>query len=449
MRYVVLLVAVLCAACTANNPDAGTGVPELDTTETGIATGAVIGAGLGALVGSTAGEAGAGVVLGSIAGATSGGLIGKSIESQEKRIDQHDARAGINTKANNSSARSSLSETIWASSPSTSQNNRPSGTKGIAAKYVEPANTKSAAYRQNDDVIQVRQERGSVPSTPKTVSSSSAKSTYSYKERSVSSDLPPAVTPSIELQKPKAELPAYKGDSIPSRKPSFSDSENIKSSATSDLALQQSARSKLKDTQKRVDSQSLGADAFAPAKVSSTKSTQEKSTVSKSTLAKSEDKNEMRAKNTVSKNVDTAPIENKQKVVATSVDSLADKGQVKDTTTSTVLPEAKTIRVEEKAAVAKAAAPQVKAAATCEAGAKDYDRAVNASSDSDKVFYLRRVILSCPKDASARLQLGKVYSKLGLKDEAKKEFNAVLDNDPSNESAQDEMSIMMLDSRKN
>ena len=115
--------------------------------------------------------------------------------------------------------------------------------------------------------------------------------------------------------------------------------------------------------------------------------------------------------------------------------------------------EATQAKVEEKvepvAKAIKPVAPQVTHTSVCDAGSKDYDRASNASSDSDKVFYLRRVILACPKEAGPKLQLGKVYSKLGLKDEAKKEFNSVLEVDPANESAQDEMSIMMLDSRKN
>lgn len=408
MRYVVFLILLLSMACTANNPDKGTGAPELDTTEAGLATGAVIGAGVGALVGSTAGEAGAGLVLGSIAGATSGGLIGKSIEGQEKRIDQHDARSGINTRAKKDNSRSSLSETIWASSPS-KNNNRPSGTKGIASRYVDPIESRDLV-KQDDDVVQLRQDRQSAPSVPKVVSST-AKNTFSYKERNATSNLPLATQPSIELQKPKPELPSFNANNdsrIPSRKPSLLDNNSM--SRAPDLknkTLDTSARAKLNES--KLDK---AKNPVIPEK------TEQVSALKSKTLPVVEDKKLQNA------------VDDKAKEITSEV-----KNQVEDKTTH-----AKSVSDKAKSQVVSA---------SCETGAKDYERAKSASSDSDKVFYLRRVIVACPKETSARLELGKVYSKLGLKDEAKKEFNAVLDKDPSNEAAQDEMSIMMLDSRKN
>ena len=403
-RIASIIVCLFFVACAATNEEVGAGGSELETTEAGVATGALIGAGVGALVGSTAGEAGAGVVLGSIAGATSGGLIGKSIEDQEKRIDRHDERSGISTKktaSSSSSSRGSLVDTIW-SRPESSLNsnfNRPSGTKGRAAKYIDsPVDSESQlgfnSKSKNDSrFVQVRQDRStsSAPSVPTTISNAASnKKTFGSADiisRSESA-LPPANrTPTIELQKPKPELPSL--SNIPSRKPNLSDQSTAgvkysnldlsKEKALKDLKAKEASRAKLIE----------------------------------------------------------APIKQK-------VDSALGVAKTKIEAPAEIVNQAALVEVAKEVT-----APVKTTSAVCESGEKDLERANKSASDSDKVFYLRRVILACPKESSAKIQLGKVYSRLGLKDEARKEFNSVLEADPANETAQDEMSIMMLDSRKN
>ena len=367
------------SACLSSNKEAGSGVPELDTTEAGLTAGAVIGAGVGALVGSTAGEAGTGVVLGGIAGATSGGLIGRAIETQERRIDQHDSKGGINTNQEVESTRGRLVDKIWSNPELNTEYNRPSGSKGVASRYVSPIGEEDIVPARNlnnntEKLVQLRQDRTYIDKIDTSV-------------KPARSNLPPAakIEPRIELQKPKPELPSF--SSVPTRKPSLDSSSTDQVSRYSNLSantknatkdLASNARAKLNETTDKAQTN----------------------------LPKAE--------------VITAP-----------------KNPVKKIETS------------QSAKVVQAIQKKTEAISSCEAGSEDYQRVKNASSDSDKVFYLRRVILSCPKDTSARIQLGKIYSKLGLKDEARKEFNAVLDVDPTNESVQDEMSIMMLDSRKN
>jgi len=416
--HLVLLFCLFTSACFSTNEEAGAGAPSLDTTETALTTGAVIGAGVGAIVGSTAGEAGVGMVLGTIAGATSGGLIGKSIQIEEERIDKLDAHAGINTKKQKSS-RSSLSETLWASAATYDKddqntpgyNNRPSGTKGIASKYVSPTADESfnrVPVNKFDSgrVVQLRQN-SQVPQVPKTIESSNIVPTPSFVQKTTNTlsfndrtqnELPLAATaPKIELQKPRPELPAF--NAVPIRRPSLDNPDasskyaNLKAAAkTISPETTASSRSRLKE-------------------------------VAPKPIAVVEE-----SKKTITKVATEAP-----KVVEAEVEKVETK-------------------VVETVVAKKVSAPQIetkKSTSVCSAGAKDFERASNASSDSDKVFYLRRVNLACPKETSSRIQLGKVYSKLGLKEEAKKEFNTVLELEPSNESAQDEMSIMMLDSRKN
>jgi hypothetical protein len=123
--------------------------------------------------------------------------------------------------------------------------------------------------------------------------------------------------------------------------------------------------------------------------------------------------------------------------------------KVEDTESADVkLPEAK---VEQKVDIQEKNAklsnkPSV--GAKCAKGESEIKRAMNSGSDSDKVFYLRRAILMCPEESSLRVELGKVYGRLGLKDDARREFTSAIDTDPANETAQEELSIMMLDGVK-
>jgi hypothetical protein len=365
-RTTVFIFSLFLMASCSTNEDAGSGLPELDNTEAGVGAGALIGAGVGALVGSTAGEAGAGVVLGSIAGATSGGLIGHAIDGQEKRINQHDARSGVNTKKIASSSRGSLADTIWSSSNSSNNSNR----------------SKKSTFTQ------IKEEKN-IPAVPKTISGNAKATdqpTFISRKETNGTGLPMAKEPTIELQKPKPELPTFSSATI--KKPTLSDSKVppktariINPPTSSDkniIVAKESSRAKLNEPEIK-------------------KSIEQDKSLAKASSDLTQSKEELTAN------------------------------------------------------VAKAnVAPKVSAATSaCDAGQKDFERAKKSASDSDKVFYLRRVILACPKDSDARVQLGQVYSRLGLKDEAKKEFNSVLESDPENESAQDEMSIMMLDSRKN
>jgi len=395
-RTTVFIFSLFLMASCSTNEDAGSGLPELDNTEAGVGAGALIGAGVGALVGSTAGEAGAGVVLGSIAGATSGGLIGHAIDGQEKRINQHDARSGVNTKKIASSSRGSLADTIWSSSNSSNNSNRPSGTKGKAAQFVEPtiesdisSNGDSySSLSKKSTFTQIKEEKN-IPAVPKTISGNAKATdqpTFISRKETNGTGLPMAKEPTIELQKPKPELPTFSSATI--KKPTLSDSKVppktariINPPTSSDkniIVAKESSRAKLNEPEIK-------------------KSIEQDKSLAKASSDLTQSKEELTAN------------------------------------------------------VAKAnVAPKVSAATSaCDAGQKDFERAKKSASDSDKVFYLRRVILACPKDSDARVQLGQVYSRLGLKDEAKKEFNSVLESDPENESAQDEMSIMMLDSRKN
>jgi len=407
--------------------ESGVPAPEMETTETGIATGAVLGAGVGALVGSASGQAGMGVVLGSVAGAATGGVIGKALEDQEKRVDAHDEKLGINTK---SKEKSSNRSKLWARADRSELDldyNKPSGNKGLAAQHssassntispksrgrfaeseglspsssLTPSVSGFGSQSSNRRPIVQLQSENKTPQ-PKTLT----KTTPLYSARESNTDFGAA---RVELQKPRPELPAFAPP--PLRRPSLGETKSnpeIKANQgtinSSGLPLARSEIAKSDMAPERVE----------PAKVAPT-------TKSQQVIAKAP--------------VITAPIIEKPKQVASIEEN---KPALQPAIVNSAI-------VESAPAKSKA---ESRPSSTCEQGKKEIERARNSASDSDKVFYYRRAILACPKEASLRVELGKVYARLGLKDDARKEFNTALDADPSNESAQDELSIMMLEGR--
>jgi hypothetical protein len=361
--------------------DSGVPAPEMDTTETGIATGVVIGAGIGALVGSTAGQPGTGAILGGVAGGATGGVIGHALETQERRINTHDQKLGVDTTPTGGA---SIRSRLWAQSDELDfESNRPSGTKGVAAQYVAPV-TKTHSSIEESPI-----EFKRVPVDPGTLGSSSPPVRQIHqvarsKERPMQDNAPVFVskneslptartvspgreTPRIELQKPRPELPEVQ-QVPPVRRPTLS--SNAEQKKSNDISMAGGA----------------------------------------------------------GRAVEKAP------------QTVASKPQ------SRAMIEAPVTAAVSREDTIGSPARKPQEVSTCSKGKNEIQRARNAASDSDKVFYLRRAILACPQDSSLRVELGKVYSRLGLKDDARKEFNAALDHDPSNESAQDELSIMMLES---
>lgn len=413
----VLLVPVsfLLSSCSLLR-ESGVPAPEMETTETGIATGALLGAGMGALVGSASGQAGMGVMLGSVAGAATGGVIGKALEDQEKRVDAHDTKLGINTKPKGKSSNQSK---LWARANRSELDldyNKPSGSKGLAAKHslvsassLSPQSPQSRGRfaesealspsvsgfgtkaSNNRPIVQLQSE--SKPPQPKTLTK--ATPLYSARDSNSNTDFAAA---RVELQKPRPELPSFSPP--PLRRPSLGETKSIP---------------EIKTNQEMMNPSGLP--------------------VARSEIGKSQVDPVTKSQQVISKApVITAPTVEKPKQVA-----LVEEKK------SAIQPAIVTSpKVESAPAKSRA---ESRPSSTCEQGKKEIERARNSASDSDKVFYYRRAILACPKEASLRVELGKVYARLGLKDDARKEFNTALDADPSNESAQDELSIMMLDSR--
>jgi hypothetical protein len=381
-----IVFVVLSSACSTMR-ESGVPVPEMDTTETGIATGIVLGAGMGAVIGATAGQAGAGALVGGVAGGTTGGVIGKALENNEKRIDAHDSKLGMDTRPGGGA---SVRSRIWAPAdePEFAQN-RPSGNKGIASRHIEanpPAlkgvkerdlsSTSSLPMKSYSPQTTQKRHSGAVTQIQREGRGTGSIASYQASQNQISrtnrddakaGGLPlartmdaPVSTPRIELQKPRPELPVAQNQ--PAVRTPVRPSNSNASSSNAQVAKNAISTKTTPDSRARM---------AEPKKTESPQSVNQHS---------------------------------KKTITPSSSSPLCDKGK------------------------------------------NEVSRARSASSDSDKVFYLRRAILACPEDPALRVELGKVYSRLGLKDDARKEFTKALDYDPSNESAQDELSIMMLDS---
>ncbi|HMO18308.1 MAG TPA: glycine zipper domain-containing protein [Oligoflexia bacterium] len=458
--------------------NSGVPVPEMDTTETGIATGAVIGAGMGALVGSVSGQAGMGLVVGSLAGAATGGVVGKSIEYKEKGVDNNDSSFGVdssrgqqlvgNSPSKSSSSRSRLWTRVGEVDPV--DRNRPSGAKGIAARYNPPIvldSTEDSTERYDSrtgsrpvgvsinrkesssfdsgvysrGVVQLQQDRppqglikaepdgdisGAGIRTPVIASRQSSvfpkaeeSRTSAYSSGHSSGDSGPV---KIELQKPKPELPdiigeGKSGSSITSSRPSAKTNTNNLSSPLSGKSS--GSNSELPPARERAETQVVQRTPKASQK------SEEENTVQVISL-----------NSELPKAANDNRSDNGRSVIDSASSSAADSSPADSSPSS-----AKTASGGSTGTFARSAGGAV---SSCEKGKKEVERAKNSPSDSDRVFYLRRAILACPDDAGLRVELGKVYGRLGLKDDARKEFTAALESDPGNDAAQDELSIMML-----
>ncbi|MFN8390645.1 MAG: hypothetical protein U0136_10175 [Bdellovibrionota bacterium] len=79
---------------------------------------------------------------------------------------------------------------------------------------------------------------------------------------------------------------------------------------------------------------------------------------------------------------------------------------------------------------------------SCKDAIKEAEHGLNAGSDADRLFYLRRAARLCPTEPSYHVELGKLYGAIGKNDDAKFELRQAIDLDPNNQVARDELSII-------
>ncbi len=129
--------------------------------------------------------------------------------------------------------------------------------------------------------------------------------------------------------------------------------------------------------------------------------------------------------------------------VAVEADELpAAKSEVIETAE---LPALETEKLSEAADIKATIGSQAKmtaASTECGQAQEEADRAKRAVSDADRLFYYRRALKLCPSEPRYHLEIGQVYAAIGRKEDAKFEFRQVLDLEPGNVQANQELSLL-------
>ncbi len=390
--------------------------------EKGVTAGAVVGAGLGALVGSTSGDAGAGLVIGTIAGATGGGLVGSAMEDSDVKGSGSSKSArskGANSRTalNESSADESfLGKNIWGPAPKlvasndtdsinsrkyVSLSNKPSGSRGVASRFGQ--------VKKPEEFIAPSVESRETSSRARLDSTTNSPGSFSG-------------SPVVQLIKPRE-------DDLPkARVVKLADPELPPASKA---VLTSSTKAEFPTLNRKTNT------------LDSVKTTKKISLVQPEVIVP-----------TIKTNVESVK-KIKEGSIARAIETKTDLSEVKVAKSEVITGEVEKVKVvaekpveivedtKKEIVAAKSISPVISG---CENGKDEIKRATNSASDSDKVFYLRRAILACPDNSTLRVDLAKVYGRLGLKDDAKREFTSAIEIDPSNEAAQEELSIIMLES---
>lgn len=75
--------------------------------------------------------------------------------------------------------------------------------------------------------------------------------------------------------------------------------------------------------------------------------------------------------------------------------------------------------------------------ANCGKAQEEVERAKSSSSQADQLFYFRRALRLCPRNAHYHVEIGKVYGSMGREEDAQYEFRQALDLEPGNTKARE------------
>ena len=432
-----------------------TGKPNLKTSTVGAATGAAVGAGLGAIIGSTTGNAGEGLVIGTVAGSATGMAIGYQLEkqedaraAQEETITRQNAELQFQNQqlkelkqnlgdqsGNNplSGQRSSLTAQLPDTQPRISSFNRPSGNKGEASSFRgESASSHQLASAESraDERERLRSEiKTKLAGSPVTVGIAHSRPMpppIPANEESIALDDRQDITPHHNLA-PKAGSSSGAGFNGAGFNSASGTTNGMASAAApgSTLLPPGKAGQHVAELSGASTFNATGASGgLPPARLTEPAEADE---IPPAELPEPEE--------TASATLAPAPV---VKTVSRPTSAAVVPARalapldLEDTSTAPAKG-AKTTKLVAKGGSCKEA--------EAEAG-----RARAATSDADRLFYYRRALRLCSQEPAYHVELGKVYSAIGRKEDAQFEYNKALEVDPENEAAQDELSLMMLDS---
>ncbi len=403
-------------------------LPEAKTTTTqvGAASGAVAGASLGLLVGSMSGEAGQGMLIGSLAGATTGGMIGGALENQEKEVERRRRELSENDKLL-IKQRSDIKE-LRRDARDYSFSNSDRSREILGSKY-----TKGSEAIKERGLLSSRINKISAP-VPKSVKEIKKYNIPEYDDGTYVKMEAIRVGRRDDYDRRVRE--DFVDSLIDSHKPSSLDRGRgrpflLSSSKSSTLgrinSFKKNVPSKIKALRPEKPSSSVYAKRDIKRVRARLKNTYNKvsSKVSPSkTLAKK------RSKTVVKKN---------KRLEAPSSVILSKKRREELKKVDNWSSSVNSIKVKEPTKIIK---PTALVTNRCEEANKEALKAKKASNNKDKLFYFRRAMKLCPDSSEFHLEVGYLYSLLGREDDARIEFRRVLELDPDNMEAKEQLSLL-------
>ncbi len=352
------------------------------------ATGAVIGGGLGAIVGSNSGSAGGGLVIGAAVGAAAGGLVGEGLENQRKDQEELELKAAQDEE------------------------------------LLKANRRRIQEFQQGKDVAEKRASLGNPPAKPGVINTPpgykgnprAIKFTESHSESSFGQ------SDSIVMAHPEPVRPARLAPKL--------ETSPVKLSRTKEVDL-------IVETPP--------SPALQPA-TSDLKASTQKGPDLKGGLPPPRADEEL-------------PVTGESFTLSSAVETVQPPArkvtEIKPATELVKAPAPATIDVKpippapvavEPAGVEPVAVlvPAVKdtKAEDCARAEQEFGRAKNSVSDADKLFYLRRALRLCSGKTNYHLAIGRIYGRLGRVDDAEYEFKQVLDLEPGNSDAKQELTAL-------
>jgi tetratricopeptide (TPR) repeat protein len=390
---------------------------DLSSTQKGAIAGSVVGAGLGTVIGATSGNAGEGLLIGSAAGAVVGGIAGRTVDNQEaenQRVAQNVQLQEQQIAKQNQqigSLRSSLGDNASASQINS---NRPGG-----------PTWKNDSYNSNSYALQAN----AVVASNSGSSSSQRGFANNPEFEAISVDQLASTKPvSQEETYPTnvSNMPQAQGFGASIGTPVVVQEDKVVEEVASDAP---SIPVDLPPVQEASSSQLPPAKKVEAEIPSITSIEKEAPKVEEKTAEVTEKKVEEKK---------LAMLARDQEMPTTPKVVEEVKQEVPKVEEKAVEP----VQEKEEEPVAKNVTERPKANIDCDKAKLEIDRAENASSDADRLFYYRRALRLCPTNSELHVRMGEVFNSIGRTEDAAFEFRQAIDLDPNNANAREGLSLL-------
>lgn len=393
-----------CSGIVDNLGLEGLSPSRLSTTGIGTVAGGALGAGVGAIIGSTTGDAGEGLLIGTGVGAIAGAAVGYELESQGEELAVH--QATISRQQQEIQQQKLELEQIKG--------------RSIDGNYTGQGYQVDPRY-QDVSSNQIYNSDGtfSIPAqnrSSRDVYGNGQNLTTGYQENVVTSSAARTIQENdLIARNVRSSLTPNSGITVRTVQPVLPAAKVIQAQP---VVIEQEAVTRRVVTQKPVVN-------FAK----NQRSSNEPIRVAK-TYGMDVDK-------TISTRVEKTEI----------ITPVANEGIITkkvETVVSTPVKQAVTFPVNTAASTKSQVASVSSSSGSCGDAESEVTRARGAASDTDKLFYYRRALRLCKSKPEYHVEIGRVYSSIGRREEAEFEFSRALEIDPEYRDAQDELTMLML-----